>query len=129
MITNAAQITVFVKNQEEAKSFYIEKLGFVVCADIELGPGWSYLTVAPNRDNQTMIELVQADTPERQSLIGRQAADQILIMFLSNDIHSDYNEMKARGVVFHGEPNRVPGGWGASFQDLDGNLFDLYQPD
>ena len=37
--------------------------------------------------------------------------------------------MKARGVIFQGEPQPVPGGKGVGFEDLYGNAFDLYQPD
>ncbi|GAA0372752.1 VOC family protein [Bacillus horti] len=129
MITKAIQITVFVRDQGEAKAFYTEKLGFVVCADIEFAPGWSYLTVAPSASNETVIELVKADTPEREALIGKQGADQVLIMFATDDIERDYEELKARGVVFHGEPKSVPGGRGVGFEDLYGNQLDLFQQD
>ncbi|WP_148497729.1 VOC family protein [Paenibacillus senegalensis] len=57
MITKAIQLTIFVKDQEEAKKFYTEKLGFVVCMEVEFAPGWNYLTVAPAKDNETMLEL------------------------------------------------------------------------
>ncbi|REK75019.1 VOC family protein [Paenibacillus paeoniae] len=92
-------------------------------------PGWSYLTVAPSPNNETVLELVKADTPEREALIGRQAADQVHIMFASDDIDADYRRLKERGVNFHGQPQSVPGGRGVGFQDLYGNLFDLYQSD
>lgn len=127
MITRAIQITIFIRDQEEAKQFYTEKLGFVVTAEMEFAPGWSYLTVAPSNKCETVLELMKADTPEREALIGRQAGDQIIIMFASDDIERDYREMKARGVKFHGEPQPVPGGKGVGFEDLYGNKFDLYQ--
>lgn len=129
MITKALQVTIFVKDQDEARKFYTEVLGFVVITDLEFAPGWSYLAVAPDKDNETVLELTKADTPEREALIGKQAADQALVMFASNDIEKDYRKMKARGVVFHGEPNPVPGGRGVGFEDLYGNQFDLYQMD
>ncbi|GAB6926712.1 VOC family protein [Paenibacillus sp. JCM 10914] len=127
MITSAIQVTLFVKDMEASKTYYTEKLGFDVVAEEEFAPGWRYLTVAPHRNNETVLELVQADTPNTEALIGKQAADQVLIMFASNDIDNDYRELKARGVVFHGEPKSVPGGKGVGFEDLDGNQFDLYQ--
>lgn len=46
MITNATQITVLVKNLEEAKKFYTENLGFTVCADQMFASDWRYLTMA-----------------------------------------------------------------------------------
>lgn len=128
MFTKAAQISIFVKDQEEAKAFYTDKLGFVICDDMEFSPGWSYLTVSPSKNNETKLELVTADTPESIALIGKQAANHILVMFESDDIEKDYREMKARGVRFHGEPKTVPGGIGVGFEDLYGNQLDLYQP-
>ncbi|PAE94219.1 VOC family protein [Shouchella clausii] len=129
MITQAAQVSILVKDLEEAKQFYIKKLGFIVRDEIEFSPGWKYLTVSPDSANETRLELVKADTPEQVEMVGRQAANQVLIMFLSNDIEKDYREMKARGVIFHGEPQSVPGGKGVGFEDLYGNALDLYQPD
>ncbi|AWP26254.1 VOC family protein [Paenibacillus sp. Cedars] len=127
MITSAIQITIFVRDLDEAKAYYTEKLGFHVVAEEEFAPGWRYLTVAPQKHNELVLELTEADTPEREELIGKQAADQVLIMFASNDIDQDYQDLKARGVVFHGEPKPVPGGRGVGFEDLYGNQFDLYQ--
>ncbi|GAB2567868.1 VOC family protein [Gracilibacillus alcaliphilus] len=128
MITQAVQLSVLVKDMEEAKQFYTDVLGFVIRDEIEFTPEWRYLTVSPSASNETKLELVEAKTSEQREMIGRQAADQVVIMFLSNDIEQDYHEMKARGVVFHGEPKSVPGGIGVGFEDLYGNIFDLYQP-
>lgn len=128
MITKANQLTIFVTDQDEAKKFYIEKLGFVVRADEKFGPGWRYLTVAPHENNESVLELCKADTQEQEALIGKQAADQVLVMFTTDDIVKDYQEMKARGVVFHGEPQSVPGGRGVGFEDLYGNQLDMFEP-
>lgn len=127
MIVKAAQLTILVKDQEEAKQFYTERLGFVVCADREFGPGSRFLAVAPREGNETLFELVKADTSDQIALIGKQSADQVLIMFETDDVEKDYIEMKERGVVFQGEPAQVPGGKGVVFEDLYGNQFDLFQ--
>ncbi|GIN12425.1 hypothetical protein J26TS2_22920 [Shouchella clausii] len=129
MITQAAQVSILVKDLEEAKQFYKKKLGFIVRDEIVFSPGWKYLTVSPDTSNETRLELVKANTPEQVEMVGKQAANQVLIMFLSDDIEKDYREMKARGVIFHGEPQPVPGGKGVGFEDLYGNALDLYQPD
>ncbi|MBD1432310.1 VOC family protein [Sphingobacterium sp. DN00404] len=129
MITKVAQITLLVKDLEEAKKFYMEKLGFSVCTDQMFSPDWRYLTVAPQKDNATVFELVKAKRPEQQKLVGNQSGGQIFVMFQSNDIEGDYIAMKEKGIVFHGTPTTVPGGKGVGFEDLYGNQFDLYQPD
>lgn len=129
MITKATQITILVKNLEEAKAFYTEKLGFSVCADQMFSSDWRYLTVAPQNDNATVFDLVRAETPEQRKLVGNQSGGQILVMFHSDNIEDDYTTMKEKGVIFHGTPAKVPGGNGVGFEDLYGNQFDLYQPD
>lgn len=129
MIKKAYQWTVLVTDQEEAKTFYTEKLGFVIHSDEEFAPGWRYVTVSPQKSCETVLELAKADTPEQKELVGRQAADQVLIMFQTDNIEKDYQEMKARGVVFHGEPKSVPGGKGVGFDDLYGNHLDMFEPE
>ncbi|TYR35759.1 glyoxalase [Sphingobacterium phlebotomi] len=129
MITKAIQITILVKDLEESKKFYTEKLGFTVCVDQMFSLDWRYLAVAPQKDNATVFELVKAETPEQQKLVGNQSGGQILVMFQSNNIDGDYITMKEKGIVFHGAPTTVPGGRGVGFEDLYGNQFDLYQPD
>ncbi|GIN74245.1 hypothetical protein J14TS2_47200 [Bacillus sp. J14TS2] len=129
MITQIAQVPILVKDLEEAKQFYTEALGFVVREEIEFSPGWKYLTVSPTETSETQLELMKAETPEQERMIGRQLVGRAALMFLSADIETDYQEMKAKGVVFHSEPKSVPGGKGAGFEDLYGNAFDLYQLD
>lgn len=129
MITRAIQITIFVKDQEEAKEFYIEKLGFTIRDEIDFSEEFSYLTVAPNKSNETVIELVKASNPEENALIGKQAGQQIIVMFESDNIVKDYKDMLERGVIFNSEPVEVPGGKGVGFEDLYGNKYDLFQPE
>ncbi len=129
MITKAIQITILVDDLDEAKDFYIEKLGFSVVNDMIFSSEWRYLTVAPQKDNATVFELLKAETPEQKKQIGHQAGGQVLVMFESNNIEDDFSRMRAKGVVFNGIPAKVPGGKGVGFKDLYGNQFDLYQPD
>lgn len=129
MITKAIQITILVDDLDGAKDFYIEKLGFSVVNDMIFSSEWRYLTVAPQRDNATVFELLKAETPEQKKQIGHQAGGQVLVMFESDNIEDDFSRMRAKGVVFNGIPAIVPGGKGVGFKDLYGNQFDLYQPD
>lgn len=40
MITNVSLVTVWVTDQDEAKAFYIDKLGFQEAADVSMGDGY-----------------------------------------------------------------------------------------
>lgn len=51
------------------------------------------------------------------------------ITFLTDDILSDYERMRAKGVRFTHTPEKMDWGeWIADFVDPDGNAFDLKQP-
>lgn len=51
------------------------------------------------------------------------------ITFLTDDIHSDYDRMRDRGVRFLYPPKKMEWGeWLTEFLDPDGNQFDLKQP-
>ncbi|QGH34680.1 glyoxalase [Gracilibacillus salitolerans] len=127
MIGSTSQIILFVKDKEEAKAFYTEKLGFIIRDEEQFTEDWSYLTVAPQSNNEVVIELLEAVTTEEKQLVGRQAAEQVFLMFKVDDINNTYQNLKSRGVKFHGEPSEVPGGKGVGFEDLYGNKLDLFE--
>lgn len=128
MLTKPTFTTILVKDQEEAKTFYTEKLGFIVWMDEPFGPELRWLVVAPAKENECMLTLVEADTPAKKAAVGNQAPDHVLVVFETEDIDSAYQELKGRGVSFHGEPREVPWGKEVVFEDLYGNLFDLVEP-
>jgi catechol 2,3-dioxygenase-like lactoylglutathione lyase family enzyme len=45
MITNVSLVSVHVTDQDRAKAFYLDKLGFVEQADITMGDGYRWLAV------------------------------------------------------------------------------------
>ncbi len=78
---------------------------------IELGPGRP----------QTRVHLCEMGGETEPGPTG--------ITFLTSDIRGDYERMRARGVLFVSQPQRMEWGeWLCEFQDPDGNRFDLKQP-
>ena len=55
MINQLGQVMLYVNDQEQAKTFWSEKLGFEVLSDID--NGMRMITIAPNDDAQTSIVL------------------------------------------------------------------------
>lgn len=45
MITNVSLVSVYVTDQDEAKRFYTEKLGFQEGTDVSMGEGFRWVTV------------------------------------------------------------------------------------
>ena len=62
-----------------------------------------------------------AKTEQQHALVGHQGGRQPFFGLATDDCHRDYRAMKARGVVFEGEPKRMPYGTGVLLQDLYGN--------
>ena len=117
------RLTVFklyVSDQDEAKKFYVEQLGFEVVEDKRLGEyRWLLVRAAGNED--VSIHLDTAKTGEEKALIGRQAAGQPLFSLSTDNCKRDYIDFKRRGVKFDGEPKVMPYGTGVTMQDLYGN--------
>ena len=111
---------VFVKDQEEARRFYVDQLGFQLAEDNLLGDYRWLLVRAPDNED-VCLNLEAAKTEEEKALVGRQAAGQPLFSVSTADCKRDYAALKARGVQFAGEPNVMPYGTGVMMQDLYGN--------
>jgi catechol 2,3-dioxygenase-like lactoylglutathione lyase family enzyme len=111
---------LFVNDQEEALRFYVDKLGFVVSEDNRLGD-YRWLLVRPPGTLDVSINLDLPKNEQQRALVGQQGAGQPLFALATDDCRRDFAAMKARGVVFDGEPATMPYGTGVLLQDLYGN--------
>jgi predicted enzyme related to lactoylglutathione lyase len=121
--------TVFVDDQDRAKSFYLEKLGFVLIDDNAYGPGLRWLTVASAEEpDGTRLLLNAASGPAADYQKAVYAAGKPAIAFISRDLRADYEKLKARGVQFLMEPTKLEyGGTDATLDDTCGNIICLHQ--
>jgi len=71
--------------------------------------------------------LARATTPEQQAAVGHQTGGRVFLFLSTDDFWRDYHAMVARGVKFVRPPKAADYGWGAVFEDLYGNLWDLVQ--
>jgi len=120
--------SVHVDDQEKALRFYAEVLGFVKKADFSQGP-FRWLTVAsPEDPDGTELQLALNDNPAAKAYQramfqqGQPAA-----MFFTDDVHADYERMKARGAEFTMPPTDVTGSRIARLNDTCGNLIQVTQ--
>jgi catechol 2,3-dioxygenase-like lactoylglutathione lyase family enzyme len=135
MIRRLSHATIFVKDQNEALSFYRDKLGFEVHTDAMVGDDFRWLTV--NTKDQPDFEMVLME-PKAGMLMDEATATQLRqIMekgvlgagaFNTDDCQATYEELKSRGVEFIAEPAERPYGIEAVFRDNSGNWFSLTQP-
>jgi len=113
-------VKLFVNNHEEARRFYVDRLGFVVSEDKQLGD-YRWLLVRPPDTHDVAINLELAQTEQQRALVGQQGGGQPLFGLATDDCRRDYEALKTRGVVFDGEPKTMPYGTGVMLQDLYGN--------
>jgi len=93
------KVTVFklyVSDQEGAKRFYVDQLGFEVAEDKKLGD-YRWLLVRAPDNREVSINLEIAKTNEQKALVGRQGAGEPLFAISTDDCKRDYVELKRRG--------------------------------
>jgi predicted enzyme related to lactoylglutathione lyase len=122
MITNISSFTIKVANQAEALAFYTEKLGFEKRADMPMGPGTRWITVAP-RDAQVELVLQPTDWfqgEEREQHLA-QIGKSATIVFRVENCRETCKALAERGVEIVDQPTELPYGVQAIIKDIYGN--------
>lgn len=122
-------ISLMVKDQDQALRFYTEVIGFQKMADIPMGE-YLWLTVT-SPDGLTGVELVLEPMAFPPSRVYQQALFDVGIpatALITKDVDADVERLKARGVVFRGEPKIMGPIKSVMFEDSCGNLIHLVQP-
>ncbi|GAA1285540.1 VOC family protein [Pseudonocardia aurantiaca] len=114
-INQLLTMTVFVSDQDRAKAFYAEQLGFDVRADRVVGDN-RWLEVAPPK-SETSIVL-------HRPFPGSTAGSTQGVILGSDDLDADCAALVDAGVAVDG-PDDMPWGRQATFSDPDGNGFVL----
>jgi catechol 2,3-dioxygenase-like lactoylglutathione lyase family enzyme len=136
MITKLTHTSIYVLDQDRAKKFYLETLGFELGFDLvmgdgfEEGQGFRWLTVHP--PGQPDLQFILADcrmghSPENAEEVRALVAKGALGggVLGTDDCQKTYRELSERGVVFLSEPAERPYGVEAVFRDDSGNVFSL----
>jgi lactoylglutathione lyase len=55
MISRIATAAVYVEDQQKAKAFWVEKAGFEVTVETPMGPGATWLEVAPKGAQSALV--------------------------------------------------------------------------
>ena len=121
-------ICLLVRDYDEAKAYYLDKLGFQLVEDTPLGDGKRWVLVAPPGSRETRLLLAWASTPEQVARVGDQAGGRVFLLLHTDDFWRDFRAFQARGVAFREEPRHEPYGTVAVFEDLYGNRWDLIEP-
>lgn len=115
-------VSVPVADQDRARAFYADVLGFALREAEDLGDGRRWVELVPPAGGAS-ITLVTwfANVMPAGCLRG--------LVLGTDDAHAAFDELRARGVVFEeDEVQEAPWGQWASFSDPDGNGWVLVGP-
>lgn len=123
MISGVRSVGIYVGDQDRAKQFWTETLGFDLLQDTPMGEGAGaarWIEVAPP-DRRVVLVLFTPD--EHRDRIGTFSS----VLFECDDVQRTYQELSAKGVEFPDPPRQEFWGWWAMFKDPDGNTYGLGQ--
>ena len=115
MIEGVQVVSVPVSDQDRARAFYTDTLGFELRTENAFGEGMRWIEVAPRGSTTSLTLVTWFEAMPPGSLQG--------LVFAVDDVHATYDELLAKGVPFDFAPREMPGGLQAVFRDPDSNGF------
>lgn len=133
MITNVSLLTLYVTDQDEARDFYVQKLGFEAKTDVTMGDGFRWVTIGHPRQPELEITLMVPGPPldpEMADAVQRSLAKGTMGGFglTTDNCQKDYEDLSAKGVEFTQPPSKRPYGVEAVMRDNSGNWLVLVEP-
>lgn len=125
-------VGLYVRDQDEALEFYVEKLGFRVHTDVRNGD-YRWLTVQHPEQPSFQLGLFRPGPPVLDeataellhSIVAKGAMPPLVLVV--DDCRACYEQMTARGVEFIQEPVDRYGTVDAGFRDPSGNGWKMIQ--
>ena len=112
-ITHLQVVSVPVSDQDRARAFYVETLGFELLADNPMGPDQRWVQVAPPGGTTSLTLVTWFPTMPPGSLKG--------LVLECDDIQATYDDLSRRGLTFSSPIQKEVWGIYATFDDVDGN--------
>lgn len=120
------QVGLYVRDQDEAFAFYVEKLGFRVHTDVRNGD-YRWLTVQHPDQPSLQLGLFKPGPPVHDeataqtlhAIVAKGAMPPLVLAV--DDCRAAYERMHAAGVEFTQQPTNRYGNVDASFRDPSGN--------
>lgn len=132
MITHVSLATVWCTDQDEAKAFYLDKLGFVEGTDVTMGDGYRWCTVVHPDHPELELTLMVPGPPLDEQLVAALRANLDKgslggVGLSTDDCRAAHAELVAKGVEFVQEPSERPYGVEAILRDVSGNWLVLVE--
>jgi catechol 2,3-dioxygenase-like lactoylglutathione lyase family enzyme len=102
-----------VSDQDRARDFYVDTLGFALLSDTQLGPEMRWVLVSPPGAQTAMTLVTWFDSMPAGSLKG--------LVLDTDDLEGDLARLQEKGVVTPNGIEDAPWGRFVQFSDPDGN--------
>ncbi|PHX73822.1 MAG: hypothetical protein CK547_06375 [Chitinophagaceae bacterium] len=124
------QISILVKDYDEALKFYINTLGFELIEDTQLTLEKRWVVIAPKNSAGMgcSILLAKASNTLQENFIGNQTGGRVFLFLYTDDFKRDYDQLIKNEVKIIRPPSQEAYGQVLVFSDLYGNLWDLIEP-
>jgi predicted enzyme related to lactoylglutathione lyase len=130
MSIRLGNVTILVRDYDEALKFYTEVMGFEKRSDQKFGPGARWVTVAaPGQDVQIVLQKPEPSMHGEEN--ARRMAERIgqnpTWVLATDDCRKTFELYSSRGAKFDEPPKDMPWGTQTVFKDLYGNSYALVQ--
>jgi catechol 2,3-dioxygenase-like lactoylglutathione lyase family enzyme len=121
------QVTLLVRDYDEAIQFYTKTLDFKLLEDKKLSEEKRWVVVAPPGDAGAQLLLAKATEESQTKRIGDQTGGRVFLFMHTDNLQEDFARLKGQGVNIVRGPVKEPFGNVLVFEDLYGNLWDLIE--
>jgi len=128
MSQKIAQISLIVKDYDEAIQFYVDKLGFLLLEDKKMTEEKRWIRIAPPGKSECSLLLAKANTEQQLAAVGNQTGGRVFLFLHTDDFQRDYQLLMSKNVEFVRKAVEEEHGTVAVFKDIYGNLWDLIEP-
>ena len=118
-------VTLVVRDYDEAIEFYTQKLGFILIENTVLNDAKLWVRVQPPGAEGCCLLLAKAANEEQRSRIGNQTGGRVFLFLHTDNFDRDYENLVKNDVKIVRTPTVESYGKVAVFADLYGNLIDL----
>ena len=122
------QISILVKDYDEAIEFYTKKLNFELLEDTVRSETKRWVRVRPKGSEGCGLLLAKAKNEQQIQSIGNQTGGRVFLFLHTDDIERDYANLIANEVKIVRELSTEDFGKVCVFADLYGNLWDFIEP-
>jgi catechol 2,3-dioxygenase-like lactoylglutathione lyase family enzyme len=112
-ITHVQLLSLPVTDQDRARDFYVDTLGFELIADTPMGPDMRWVQVRPPGSQASITLVTWFPTMPPGAVKGT--------VLETDDLDADVTALRGRGVSIEGGIQEAPWGRFVTFDDPDGN--------